>query len=263
LGWYRYKTMNKKLVLFDIDGTIVSYKEKTFIPPLTLEAIDLLRQKGHIIAIASGRSLCTAKVIMNELNIHNAILHNGAQIIINNKSVFEKKINKDIATNFCRILSETKLCVFAFDGEKIYAHNMTDESKQFLEEQAELTNYIKPLKENTNSLFCINIYGEPSQIPINFADYNNLIFNDSLCELSVKGSSKGTALLTLSEELNVNIQDTIAVGDGLNDIDLLKASQIGIAVGNACDELKKIADIVTGDIEDGGIYEAFLALKLL
>jgi hydroxymethylpyrimidine pyrophosphatase-like HAD family hydrolase len=58
------------------------------------------------------------------------------------------------------------------------------------------------------------------------------------------------------------MNDTIAVGDGLNDIDMLKASKIGIAVGNACEELKSVADMVTGNIEDGGIYEAFQALKL-
>lgn len=255
--------MNKKLILFDIDGTLVSYKKKTYIPNSTIKAIDLLKQNGHIIAIASGRSLCTAKGIMEKLKIDTAILHNGAQILMNNESIFEKRIPKRVASKICEILSKTELCVFAFDGERIYAHHITEESKQFIEEQAGQIDFIKPLKDNIGSLFSINIYGNSNDIPINFAEYKNLNFNENMCELSAKGISKGKALQTLSKKLKIDMKDTIAVGDGLNDIDMLKTSEIGIAVGNACEELKSVADMVTGKIEDGGIYEAFQVLNLI
>ncbi len=255
--------MNKKLILFDIDGTIVCYKSGEYIPDSTVKAIRLLQKNGHHVAVATGRSLYTSKSIMKKLDIKTGILHDGAQIISNSKTLFERKIRRDVSRKLCRILSGTALSVFAFDGEGIYSHNMSPEVKNYLEEQAEERDFIKQLNASMNSLFSIYIFGKQEDIPIDFTKYKSLTFDQNLYELASKGISKGTALVKLAGSLNIDMEDTVAIGDGLNDIELLRTANIGIAVGSACDELKQASDMVTGDIENGGIYNAFRELKLI
>jgi hydroxymethylpyrimidine pyrophosphatase-like HAD family hydrolase len=67
------------------------------------------------------------------------------------------------------------------------------------------------------------------------------------------GVSKGEALKFLASYYGINREEVIAIGDGLNDIPLFEAAGTTIAMGNAFDELKKIADYITLDVESGGV----------
>lgn len=255
--------MSNKLILFDIDGTIISYKGKTHIPEQTTKAIKLLKEGGHHIAFATGRSLLTTQKLMMEMGITTAILHNGAQIIIENETVQEKKISKRTATRVCSMLSDTDYSVFAFDGSQIFAQNMAESAKYYLEEQVGAKNFIQPLHASKNSLFELYIFAQDEQQPIRLPNYRNLIFHRNLSLLAVKGVSKGAAMLELAHKLQIPAEETIALGDGLNDIEMLQTAGLGIAVGGACDALKNVSDLVIGDIETGGIFDAFAALNLI
>ncbi len=81
-------------------------------------------------------------------------------------------------------------------------------------------------------------------------------FGDDSGELSMPGVNKATAIETLIHHLQIPRENTFAYGDGLNDIDMLEFCQYGIAVGNAKQGLKDIADEITDDIADGGIYNS-------
>jgi len=93
--------------------------------------------------------------------------------------------------------------------------------------------------------------------------YDGLVYHHALNELAVRGVSKGSALEFLARKFGISLADTIAVGDGLNDLEMLGTAGTGIAVGNACDELKAVADLVTEDLDDGGIYRVFRDLHLI
>lgn len=256
--------MSRKLILFDIDGTIVSYQGKTYIPDLTLKAIEHLRQNGHLVAVASGRSLLTAKNVMDELKLELAVLHNGARIVNKGETIYKNKISKEISNKLCQFLLDTDLCVFAFDEESVFVQNISEETKSYFEElTGSGKDLLKPLHPDTNGLYSVNVYGDTSGISYCLADYNDIAFSRSMNEITAKNVSKGEALITLSKEFDIDLEDTIAVGDGLNDVEMLRHACIGIAVGNACMELKKAADIVTDNIEDGGVYKAFKELKLI
>ena len=82
------------------------------------------------------------------------------------------------------------------------------------------------------------------------------IFGDDSGELSVPGVNKASAIETLIQHLGIPKENTYAFGDGLNDIDMLEYCEHGIAVGNATQGLKDIADEVTDDIAEDGIYNS-------
>lgn len=255
--------MEKKLIFFDIDGTLISYKNETYIPPETIEAISKLKENGHIIAVSTGRSFCTSKYILEKLDIHSAVLHNGAQIIYDNEIIYEKRIGVRISNKICKMLSKTELCVFAFDGANVYINNITEDSKKYIEFESKRADIIKPLSDNKNSLFSINLYGDYTQIPEFLFSIKSIDFKERYYEITAKGISKSNGLIRLAKQLNISRNNIIAVGDGINDIDMIKVAGVGIAVGNACQELKDAADLIADDIEDGGIMKAFKALKLI
>lgn len=81
-------------------------------------------------------------------------------------------------------------------------------------------------------------------------------------EISIKGITKATGLKQITNYLNIPIEDTIAIGDSLNDLDILQEAGLSICMGNGADECKKIADFVTKDISDDGLAYALKHFNL-
>lgn len=250
----------KKLIIFDIDGTLVSYKDETHIPIETIQAIKKLKEKGNLIAVATARTYIFTVKILEELSIDYAILHNGAQIIVDKKSVYEKKIGKYNSLNICRKLLKTPLSVLAFNENYIYSHNLSAESKRYLESETGKKNFIKSLQENQSSLFSISLYGEYNGFLDFISNISSIDFKEKEHQITAAYVSKGKAVKHLAKLLNIKQEDIVAVGDGINDIEMLRIANIGIAVGNACAPLKAMADIVSDDIDDGGILNCFKSL---
>ena len=78
-----------------------------------------------------------------------------------------------------------------------------------------------------------------------------------------KGRNKARTIKKLIEILGYEMKDVIALGDGYNDISMINTVGFGIAMGNACDELKEVADYITDDIDKDGVYKAFKYLNMI
>lgn len=86
---------------------------------------------------------------------------------------------------------------------------------------------------------------------------------DDQYEILLKDHSKGTGLLKASQYYHTSTDNCYAFGDSNNDTEMIKAAGHGIAMGNACDELKSIADYVTTDVDEDGIMNALKHFKLI
>ena len=80
--------------------------------------------------------------------------------------------------------------------------------------------------------------------------------NDFSFDLTLKGVSKAVGIQELVKRINRDMQDTIAFGDGRNDIEMLRCVNLGIAMGNAAIETKNVADFITDNVESNGIVKA-------
>lgn len=103
-------------------------------------------------------------------------------------------------------------------------------------------------------------------ILIETAERNNmriLRWNEAGVDIISKSVSKQTGVKILLENLGIDFSEVVSIGDGDNDIELLKASKIGIAMGNGSDNLKECADMVTDSIDDDGVYKAMVKLGLI
>ena len=81
--------------------------------------------------------------------------------------------------------------------------------------------------------------------------------------LCINGINKATGMERYLKAAGIAREDSIAVGDGPNDLQMMEYAGIGIAMGNAREEVKERADMVTSSIDDDGIYRAFETLGLL
>ncbi|MCQ2969548.1 MAG: HAD hydrolase family protein [Clostridium sp.] len=82
-------------------------------------------------------------------------------------------------------------------------------------------------------------------------------------DLGVKGITKANAIEHLLSYIGADIKDTIAFGDAKIDIPMLEYCAIGVAMGNGGDEIKEVADLITDEVEDDGLYKAFKRLGLI
>ncbi len=87
--------------------------------------------------------------------------------------------------------------------------------------------------------------------------------NEYSFDLTIKGESKAKGIKELVKGLNKDIKDTIAFGDGRNDIEMLEEVELGIAMGNSMIEAKQAAKYITSDIDDDGIMKALQYFSLI
>ena len=88
-------------------------------------------------------------------------------------------------------------------------------------------------------------------------------WNDKAIDIIPKGGGKSTGMQAFLDEHGLERSETMAFGDGENDIDMLKYAGIGVAMGNAWPSTKKAADYVTDDIDEDGLYNALKHFELI
>lgn len=255
--------MKKKLVLFDLDGTIVSYRGRTHVPQETREALCRLRENGHLIAFATSRDRLTAASLMAELEVSAAVLNNGAIAFSGGAAIFEKRIGKKESTQLRERLLQTPFVVFAYDGGFLYEHNATEESKRYLSQIVGGRDRLRPLSTCDGALLSLNVYDKAGGSPDIRKLPEGVIYEAAQHEIRACGTSKNDGMVRLADFFRIKQRDLVAVGDGCNDIGMIRSAGVGAAVGNACAELKKAADVVFDDIDRGGIKKGLEDLKLI
>lgn len=249
-----------KAIFFDIDGTLISFKTHK-IPQATINAIKELRKNGILVFIATGRSFSTISGI-DELEFDGFVTANGAYCITpSNEVIFQNLIPKNNLDAFLEYLDKNPLSC-AVMSDKGNFINYVDESTMSLYDIVDIPlPKIRPLEE----CFCDNVYQldifmdkeqELSIMQDILTDCEASRWHPSFADVNIKNNNKGTGIDKFIERFGIKLHETMAFGDGGNDIQMLKHAGIGIAMGNAGDEVKEAADYVTTSVDDNGIVNA-------
>lgn len=249
-----------RAVFFDIDGTLVSFNTHE-VPTSAKEAIHAIREKGIKVFIATGRPI---PFINNLKGVeYDGIMSvNGACIAMSDGTMInEKQVPKE---DIERLIADAKLhpmpILFA-DKNRAIATNL-DANRADVELVMNLLDLPLPQEQPIEEALKMDVM---QVIAFFREDQEERIMNDILpgCDSNrwhytftdciAKGTSKATGIDDICSYLGIDIAETMAFGDGGNDLAMLRHAGIGVAMGNANDEVKAAADYVTDSVDDDGI----------
>ena len=278
-------TMNHKLIFIDIDGTLFDHK-KDDIPESAKEAILNAKSKGHKIFLSTGRPYADIDKEILDLPLDGMIVSCGAVVYVENKPIYCKTYPQKELINLIQLMSVNNIG-FSLDG--IHKNYLSEEAFICLSglmfknnEDSELSRAMmaknncfpfeemkeEDLKEvvkisifTKNKESCEKLFQKIPDSLTGFMYKNNHLdlYNG---EISIKGITKATGLKQITSYLNKAIEDTVVIGDSLNDLDILQAAGLSICMGNGADECKKVADFTTKDISDDGLAYALQHFNL-
>ena len=258
--------MNKKLIFMDLDGTIIDHS-RDWIPPSTKKTIRRLQAAGHVVVIATGRPPCLFYGIETTLDVHTYIAANGRFVKHKDEVLFNQGIDQPLVEQFVETMDARGLEVgFETETDYVVHRKYTDLPDLFseyfhLESPKEDSTHYK-----TQQILQMILFTKEHALEELAKAFPTLSFNASCpygIDVNQAGGMKELGMRILLNHLNVTSKDTIAIGDGFNDIGMVKEANIGIAMGNACNELKAVADVVTDDCDNDGVEKAFVKLGLL
>lgn len=249
-----------KAIFFDIDGTLVSFNTHR-ISEATYKALDKLREKGIKLFIASGRDY-RAIDNLGDWQPDGYVTLNGGMCIVDEEIIHEHPIHADDVQNLIDHLKQEDQafpCVFV-QREDSPANFLNEDTTRVFDQLNYPAPDVRPLEE---------IEGKPAYQLIAFfkEDHETEMmkmlpncettrWNPLFTDVIPKGGSKWIGILKILERFGIDQADTMAFGDGGNDIEMLSHVGIGVAMGNAEDEVKAVADYVTGSVDEDGIAKA-------
>ena len=251
-----------KAIFLDIDGTLILNNEGPF--DEDIEQIKIAKEYGHLFFLNTGRALSNIPAVFKEAAyIDGMIMGSGTHVQLKGKTLYHKWIIEKLLISVCRYyLNNKKWCVF--EGEtNIYGINKFDPAL-FAGEVA----LINGENDFTNQ-YCgvkitkLTIEGDATVEEKNLLkNYFQLNSFSNYYEGIIKGEDKSNGIKMILKETGILLENSIAIGDSINDISALSTVNLGVAMGNACNELKEIAKYVTDDCKHGGVAKAIKKMVL-
>lgn len=258
---------NKKIVFFDIDGTIFN-QETNKIPRSTIYALKQLSLDSDIeVAIATGRPFSMLNCIEELFDfIDIFILLNGNIIIYKGEIIFRKSIKDEDVLRIVSLLRNNSI-IYGFYGEKENAlSTMTKEIDYAFKKYNIKTPIINPDFHINNNVYLMFAIGDVSIIRNIFKDIIDFKvvswISDGADIMSIL-SSKAEGIKFVINKFGFCNSNTYAFGDADNDIEMIKLCNIGVAMGNATQSVKSVSNYITTNVDDNGIYNALVHFKLI
>lgn len=236
-----------KAIVCDLDGTLLNSQGE--ISNKDSMSLKRMKRQGIKIYIATGRGE-EAFAILDGIEFDAIVLNNGMQIYYNSQQIYYKKLNKSIFRNFLEELkgSDVKLGIYMQNEEEEYAIS----KGKFLD----ISEYLyDDLPERFDKMFLRtgkrqNINFIKNILP---KDYYIVHTRDGYNFIMPKGISKSSGIRKIIDLEKIYMSQVLVFGDDDNDRDLIRQSGIGIAMGNALEDIKKISDLVTKTNDEQGI----------
>lgn len=250
-----------KAVVLDLDGTLLGSDHK--ITEINKKTLKKLMTQGIEVFIATGRSYDAMREYHEELNLETpAICYNGAKIAYKDGRVEEFLIEGEEFEELVKIGRETETHLNLYQDEVWKVENSKNqETKDYIEVsglQPKEANFDTLEKRYTTKGLYIGDHEKLLKleeiVKERLKDKIHTTFSKPYFLEILKGdSNKGTTMERILKGYNIELKDAIAFGDGLNDIEMLEAAGIGVAMANSFEELKKIADDITDSNDESGV----------
>jgi Cof subfamily protein (haloacid dehalogenase superfamily) len=274
-----------RLLLFDVDGTLAHPGQMP--PASTVEAIHKARAKGHKVFLSTGRARDAVPADVAVIGFDGGIFNSGGVVMIGDEIVAQHFMPEPEVTQILRFLQE----------HSIFATLETPDGTINCGSRSALLAQIDPTGVSEEMMaFTRGIIMAPQNLPFScyhgqpvykiayfstdpaindrmirelshimaIVPYHNIIqFPLTTGEILDPTITKGRAMIDLCKLLEIDPSACVAFGDSMNDAEILQAAGIGVAMGNAAEELKALADITCDRCENDGIAKVMAELGLI
>lgn len=265
--------MNYQLFAADMDGTVLT-SEKV-ISPRTREALHRALAEGYEVLFATGRSYSEVKPYLKDFPEMKYLLTVSGASVVDlraGKSICRHPFSPGTVAKVLGALKNTDVMISHFVGEEVYLSSrfrgrfddygcgcytkLGEECALWLPDASAFC------LEHTEETYKLNAFFRYDE---DFERATELLkdFDVTLAralknnyEISPKGVSKATGLTALCDYIGLPIAQAIAIGDEGNDVEMLRAAGLGVAMGNAIAEAKAVAGAVVADCDHDGVAEA-------
>ena len=278
-----------RIIFLDVDGTILEHG--SHVAASTGPAIRAARAAGHLVYLSTGRSASDIHPRVAEIGFDGAITNSGALVTSGDAVIVDRPLTPAQTDRMLTVLRERGIRFFLQTHDGIYnsddmAELMVSYANELRErdasrglrpedslagladrefpgvEEADLTRIAKAVfvSDRTDGLEVLRAdLGDeflvvPGSIPLP---------GGSNGEISERDTTKGSAIELLLAHLGRDAADAVAIGDSWNDVEMFDVCGVSVAMGNAHDELKELADHVTTNVLDDGVANAFRRLGLI
>ena len=267
-----------KVAFVDIDGTLVPFGDVS-VPPSAAKAIKEAIAKGNKVYINTGRCRPEVLPFIADIGFSGILCSNAMYIEENGKILFKESMDAALVKNVSDWLQENNIGFFLEGHNDVFANSvyfdqlLEQEGKEKIERMKEAFPSIKengPLQYN--EIAKINFLPKKDTL-----DKLKAVFKDSLQvnawsfvgkeggmgEITAPHADKWNGVEFIMKHLSESLENTYAFGDAAGDMGMVKRCKVGIAMGNAEQCLKDVADYVTDSVRKDGLYNAFLKFGLL
>lgn len=256
--------MHKKFIVFDIDGTLLTTEMK--ILDSTKQALISLKEKGHDIGIATGRDYTTAKSIVDELEIDTYVLCNGSVGYVGHELAHEVIFSKESIVKLIEIATENNDQIVFQTVNGLKRH--FEQPGESLIKAYECLGWSLPDYDgmfwSQNPIIQAMLFCKPEDLQIyTINEFRYVSWHKFGVDVIPREGSKATTVLKIAKENGFKPEDIVFFGDGMNDIELIESSGIGVAMGNAETKVKEKANLITDSCDEHGIYNALKSLLLI
>lgn len=254
-----------KIAFFDIDGTIISINTHRM-QESTKKALDELRKNGVVLCIATGRG--KENILPELVDYFDIIIAlNGQYIYDKNRVIAAYPVSYADRQTLIDLALECKY-ELTFNSDIGYFSNFHGET---LVADAKMHAFPPPEVIDPEKLRNVEIYGgsvyipeeEEAQLLSKCENLDITRWRPQAVDYICKNRGKGEALERCCDYFGIDPEHSIAFGDGGNDVDMIKAAGIGVAMGNAFENVKAAADYITTDQDHDGVYNALKDLNII
>lgn len=259
--------MKYKLLVLDLDGTLTNTRKE--VTEHTRTTLIKAQEQGLKIVLASGRPTYGIAPLANLLQLDKyegyVLSYNGGEIIDwkTGELLYKNLLDPEVLPYLYQCANDNHFAIVTYDGEYVLTEYPNDE---YVLKEA-LLNVMK-IKKVDNFLKAVQhpiakclIVGEPTRLAVLEKEmYNHLhdrmgVFRSEpyFLELVPKGIDKAQSLAVLLKEIGMTKNEMIAVGDGFNDLSMIKYAGLGVAMSNAQEVVKENADFITLSNEEDGV----------
>ncbi|GAA0606247.1 Cof-type HAD-IIB family hydrolase [Virgibacillus siamensis] len=258
--------MTQSIIFFDLDNTLLNAEKE--VPQSAKKAIQALQDAGHIVAIATGRTPFAFDHLLEELNIDTYVSLNGQYVVYQGDVIYKNPLNTKALEGLTAYALEHNHPIVYVDHEDWRSNKENDES---------VTNAIGTLKiphkvsydpdyhigRNIYQglLFCTD--GEEAVYEEHFSQFDFIRWHPASVDVLPHGGSKARGIEKAIEKMRIAPENVYAFGDGLNDIEMLRAVENSVAMGNADDVVKEAAKSVTKSVDEDGVAHGLKLVGLL